>query len=238
MFCMQSLRVVCFLSLVVISASCKQKKEAESTREIVPEAIFLDYQVRGDEGSDSVSVLANYREFNEFGYGLRLDTPSKVQLDGEILEGVTLKIPGTYYEVQKAASIFSGSHRLTYTDINKNEFVEQFAYTPLVLATPVPDTLPVADLELTLQGLDSGDVVHILLTDTAYASEGIERQEAVKDGRILITAEELAELAAGPIQLELVKENIRAISTEGRVRGKLAVIYGLKREFILTRKPD
>jgi hypothetical protein len=235
---MQWPRVVCILSLVLISASCKQKKEAESTREIVPEAIFFDYQVRGDEGSDSVSVLLNYREFNEFGYGLKLDTPSKVQLDDEIIRGVTLKIPGTYYEVQKAAPGFAGTHRLKYTDIDKNEYVEQFNYTPLVLVTPVPGSLPVADLELTLEGFAKGDIIHILLTDTAYASEGIERQETVKNGRILITAEELAELEPGPVQLELVKENIRAISTEGRIRGKLAVIYGLKREFILTRNPD
>jgi hypothetical protein len=238
--CMKRWSAVFFPLVILLTMACKQRKEAESTREMIPDAVYFDYQVRGNEEDDSVTILANFREFDQYGYALKLDTPSTIRLDGDLLSGTTLKIPGTYYEVQKETVSFTGQHQLLFTDIEKKVYVEKFNFQPLTLTTPLPATLPVADLKIGLAGLDSGDIVHILLTDTAYASEGVERQDTVTNSSIMITAEELAGLSEGPVQLEIVRERVRSITKDGQVRGKLAVIYGIKREFLLShpKKPQ
>lgn len=235
---MRSERCLFFIVIALSIAACKQHKEAETTNDLPDEAIFFDYLVRADESGDSVTVLLNYREFNEFGYALKLAENASVSLDGEAIPGTTLKIPGTFYELQKPVSVFSGEHQISYTDKDKKQYVEKFIFSPLVLVTEIPASLPKADLELQFEGLKKGDMVHIVLTDTAYASEGIERTDTVKNDRIMITAEELASLAEGPVQLELVKENIRPVIRNGRIRGKFALYYGLKREFMLGGRPE
>lgn len=225
--------VVLIACLTQQLVACKQRKEAVSTREMTPDAVYFDYQVKGSEDDDRVTVLANFREFDEYGYALKLDTPSTVKFDGELMQGTTLKIPGTYYEIQKDTASFAGQHQLEFTDIERNRHVEKFNFQPLALVKPLPEKILAADLELELLGLERGDRVHILLTDTAYASEGLEREDTVLDGKILITAEELAGLAEGPVQLELVREQVRDITREGHTRGRLTIRYGIKKEFLL-----
>lgn len=228
----------CIMILLCLIVSCKQKKDAESTGQVPADVIYIDYQVRGNEGNDSVTILANFREFDEFGYALKLDTPAMVQLDDELIQGTTLKIPGTFYEVQKKLDDFSGTHKLRFTDANKKVYEEAFTYQPMVLTSALPDIVTDSVLILELQGLDSNDMVHVVLTDTAYASEGIERIDTVKNNRIIITAKELAGLANGPIQLELQREMVRPVMDRRILRGKLSIMYSLRREFTLSRRPD
>jgi hypothetical protein len=226
------------LSIVVMSSSCRSRdKRAEigSSKEIIPEAIFFDYQVTGEEDNDSITVLLQFRSWGEFGATLALDTPGRVQFDGELIKGDSTKITGAFYEIRKPLKTFNGPHNIVFTYDAGKQYREEFIFQLLKLAADIPATLRRDSLDLSLLGLDSGDVVRVVMTDTVFGSEGIDRLDTVKDGHIIITPKELKTLADGPIQLHLVKESETPVKNRSRKLGRLYMIYRLKREFLLTQ---
>ncbi|MCX6317347.1 MAG: hypothetical protein NTW29_08650 [Bacteroidetes bacterium] len=224
----------CILAVLIV-VSCKQKKEALSTNEVSPENIYYDFQVNAAEGNDSVTILANFREFDEFGYSLKLDTPSVIMFDGTNLPGTTLEIPGTFYETQRSLADFAGMHRFQFNDRGNQPFSDSFTFRPLTLTSQLPPVVTDSILVLEFEGLDTNDLIHITLTDTSYAGEGIERIDTAKNARIVISASELAGLTNGPVQLELARENVRPLLQRRRPRGKISITYRLRREFTLSR---
>jgi hypothetical protein len=214
-------------------SSCNSN-EVGSSKDVNPESIFFDYQVRGEEGNDVVTVLLQYRFAGENGTTLTLDGSSSVKLDGQLITGDSSKMTGAYYEVQKPVAEFSGKHSIVFANIDKKEYKEEFNFQPMRLLTAIPENLQRGeDLVLELGGLQAEEYVRVLLTDTAYANEGIERTDTVKNGRLIITNTELEALADGPIQLELIKERETPIKNGTKEGGRLSVSYGLKREFVL-----
>jgi len=217
-------------------AACKSEKERESTSEMEPDGIFHDYQVNANEDTDSVTVLLYFREYDEFGYGLRLDTPATILFDGQAVPAYKLEIPGSYYEVNRYAPDFAGRHSIQYTD-KRGQLAEiPFNYQPMQVVSELPAVLTSDSLLIQLSGVDSGDIVHIVLTDTTYAGEGIERLDTVYGGKILISAGELASLAPGPVQLELIRETSRELGEEGHMRGQLRTTYHIRREMTLAER--
>src|SRR5436190_21642212 len=96
-----------FLSLPFTSCNNNSVDETESIADTDPESIWFDYQVWGEEGSDSVTVKLQYR-YGEAGPTILIEKPAKVELDGKLIAGNSTKITGPYYEVQYAVSSFTG----------------------------------------------------------------------------------------------------------------------------------
>jgi uncharacterized protein (UPF0254 family) len=103
----------------------------------------------------------------------------------------------------------------------------------MLLKTELPDTVKRGKIVLQVDGLDEKEPVRIVLTDTAFASEGINRVTNIKNGQIIITKEDLKNLVNGPIQLELIKEEERPVKNRTKEGGRFSLSYGLKREFML-----
>ena len=69
------------------------------------------------------------------------------------------------------------------------------------------------------------------MVDTSFATEDVNEEIRVRKGKIDIGAEELVNLAKGPITLEIYKEEekpLKNVSTEG---GRLSIRYSLRRQF-------
>ncbi|NOT51568.1 MAG: hypothetical protein HOP10_09850 [Chitinophagaceae bacterium] len=207
--------------------------ESNDINDISSESIWFDYRITGEEGNDSVTVLLQYRLDGEFGETIVLAEPAKAELDGQIIKAGHSKMTGEYYELRQAVSAFTGKHTISFTDINKKQYKEEFTFQPFLLAGDMPDTISRAAMIFQLQGLAPGGYVRILMTDTAFASEGIDRIDKIRDGQIIITESELSGLANGPIHLELIREDEKPVKNGTDEGGRIAISYGIKREFIL-----
>lgn len=204
-----------------------------TTKSVDTKSIWFDYRVTGDEESGDIIIKLQYRLDGPSGNSLFLAEPSKVEFDGESINPDSSKMSGAYYEIIRPAADFEGNHIIVFTDINGKEYKEEFSFQPVSLNTELPEIVERDDLVLEFDGLNSGDYITIMLNDTAAFSEGVNRVDTVKDGRIIIKRYELEELADGPIRLDILKERERRVKSRTATGGKLAVSYTLKREFEL-----
>ncbi len=205
--------------------------------DIKPAEIYFDYQVWGAEGDDDISVLLQYRLEDAGGSTLVLDEPAKVELDGQEIKVDSSKMTGAYYEVLKPLKEFTGKHDIVFTDLNKKQYREEFSFQPISLLTKVPEIVQRRNLNFQLDGLDSVDYVRVLLNDTSFTSEGINRIDTVKNGLIILTKNDLKKVVNGPVYLELYKEENKPVKNGTIAGGQLSVSYGLRREFVLKDAP-
>lgn len=226
------LPAVSAVALLLLITGCVSKdKQAGSNQ------LFFDYTITGEEENDSVTVMLQYRE-EEAGEVVSIEGLGKVTLDSIPLLAESTKVTGAYYEVQLPLAEFTGSHTIIYTSIDNKQYKEQFNFQPLILLTEIPETVPRGDLELELGGLEEGDLVRVLLTDTLFGSEGIDRLDTVTGNSVFISREDMEELTDGPIQLQLVKESETQAKNATRKGGRVYMSYKLKREFILAKEPE
>jgi hypothetical protein len=215
-----------------IISSCTSN-EIGSSKDVNPETIYFDYKVWGDETSDDMTIMLQYRFAGANGTTLWLDEPSKVEVDGVPIAADSSKMTGAFYELVKPAKDFTGNHSIIFTDINKKQYKEEFSFQPIQLRAQPAATVKRADLVFELEGLDPEDRVRVVLTDTSFTSEGINRVDTVKNGRIVISAKDLETVANGPVHLELIKEDEKKIKNSTREGGIISITYGLKRDFKL-----
>jgi hypothetical protein len=224
--------VMFFILPFFFAASCSNEENG-NRKDINPESIYFDYKIWGQEGYDNVIVKLQYRYGGENGESILLEKSSKVELDGEVLKADSAKMTGVYYEIQKPIVTFSGKHTITFTGSNNNKYKEVFDFQPISLTKPLPAVIKRKDLIFEFKGISTDDLVRVLMTDTAFFSEEVNRVDSVKNGRLYILKEELTGLKNGPIYLEITKEYEREISKGTSEGGRLSISYGLKREFIL-----
>lgn len=226
---------------LVLLFSCKSEDKPDvmvGSSEADPEFIYFDYQVKGEETNDSVTILLQFRQDYANGRTLKLDPPSQVTLDGEVLKADSTKITGAFYEIQKQVDSFPGAHTIVFTGVNKTRYKETFYFQPMQLLTSLPETIPAEDLWLELSGIGPDEKVRLVLTDTVFGSEGIDRLDSLSGNRLLISREDLASLAPGPVQLFLVKETNQPIKNGTYSGGNIFSSFELRREFILTKPID
>lgn len=207
--------------------------EIGNSKDVNPDAVFFDYEVWAEEGKEDVTVNIQYRMGGKNGTTLILDEPSKVTLDGEQLKVDSAKVTGAYYEVQKPFTSFAGKHMITFTDLNKKEYNEEFEFKPFILEPNVPSTLNRGDLVFKFKGLDPVDYLSVILTDTSFTSADINDVDTVRNGRLVIKADRLSALINGPINLQFFKEETLPLKKPTKEGGKFIITYGLKRYFEL-----
>lgn len=226
------LKDIC-LGSVILLASCSSN-EISSIKDVNPDAVYFDYQVWAEEGKDDATINLQYRMGGKNGTTLVLDEPSKVSLDSEQLNVDSATLTGAYYEVQRPIVSFTGKHTITFTDLNKKEYKEEFEFTPFTLEPDVPATVVRGDLVFNFKGLDPIDYLSVILTDTSFTSKDINDIDTVKNGRLVITADRLSALTNGPINLQFIRELDKPVKNGTKEGGRLYISYGLKREFELT----
>lgn len=224
-----------FLSILAVSfffISCTSN-EIGSGKDVNPNAIYFDYRIWGNEGDDAITVMLQYRFGGSNGTTLVLEDPSKVELDGKQIMTDSSKMTGAFYEMVKPVKEFTGKHSIVFTDINQKQYKEEFNFQPIALRTTFPKEINRDELVFELDGLDPIDYVRVLLNDTSFASEGINRVDTVRNGRVVINKKDLETVVNGPVHLELYKEVDRLVKNGTDEGGKLSITYGVKREFVL-----
>ncbi len=226
-------------SLFLISASAFlllsacTSNEIGKGKDVNPESIYFDYKVWGDEDNGLITVRLQYRFAGKNGTTLLLEDPSKAEFDGMELKADSSKMNGAYYEVSKPVKDFGGNHSIVFTNVNNKQYKEEFKFQPLMLKTKVPSVVNRGDLVFELDGVEPEDRIRVMLSDTVAFSEGISRFDTVRNGRIVITKEQLSKLADGPVHLELSREDEKKIKNGTPEGGRIAMSYWLRREFEL-----
>ena len=227
--------LILFLSFIVfvfVFTSCGSN-EVGNSKDVNPESIYFDYKVWGDEGNDDATVMLQYKFAGRNGTTLVLDEPSKVELDGQEIKVDSSKMTGAFYEVIKPLKDFIGKHNIVFTNLENKQYQEEFNFRPISLRTKIPAEIKRGDLAFDLDGLEPMDYVRVLLTDTSFASDDINWIDTVRNGRVVITKEDLKRVVNGPVHLELIKEIDKPVKNGTREGGQFSFSYGLKREFVL-----
>lgn len=217
-----------FIILWLSFWGCNNKKDKQYAMN--PDELWFDYQVTGKEGNDNLTIMLQYKYGGEDGTAV---AAGKVLLDGEIFPADSAAMTGIFYELHKPIASFSGNHTLLFTGINKKQYKDSFNFRPLLLVKSLTDTLQRNDLVFNLVGLDKEDYISVLLTDTSFINNGINRVDKLIDGNLYISKTDLESLANGPVQLELVREQERMLKKGTKEIGRLLITYSLKREFFL-----
>jgi len=221
-----------FAAVIFSLFSCSSN-EIGSSKDVNPETIWFDYQVWGEEGHDSMTVLLQYRFAGENGTTLVLDEPSKVELDGELIKTDSSKMTGAFYEMVKPVKEFAGKHEITFTNTDQKKYTEEFDFQPISLLTEIPNEIERGDLVFELDGLKPEDHVRVVMTDTSFASEEINRIDTIMNGRLLISKNDLETIVSGPVHLAIYKEYEKPVKNGTSEGGRLSFSYALKRDFVL-----
>ena len=226
------LSVLILCSVVAFVVACTSN-EIGNSKDVNPEAVYLDYEVLSGENSEEVTVNLQFRMGGANGTTLVLDEPSKVTLDGEQLSLDSAKLMGAYYEIQKNRTTFNGKHIITFTDLNGKEFQEEFEFSPFTMDPDVPATLTRGDLVFNFKGLEPVEYITVLMTDTSFGSSDINELDTVRDGKLVIKADRLNTVVNGPINLQFYREITRRLKNGTKEGGRILLTYTLKREFEL-----
>ena len=208
-------------------------KNADKNIAVDPDSIYFDYTITGQEGDDNLTVMLQYKDGDEEGKAFAIEEPGKILLDGELIPGDSTKRTGPFYEVNKPIAGFAGKHSIVFISPNNQEYKEEFEFQPLSLITIIPDSLQRDSLVFEFEGLESEDYIRVVLTDTVFENDGINRVDTVINGRLIILKNDLESLENGPVQLEFIREYERPVKNGTEQGGRLRITYGLKREFIL-----
>lgn len=230
-------RVVGFLGLLticlpVILISCKNKDKKLPDKNIA-DNIYFDYKISAEEGYDNLTVLLKFRDGGNTGQAFIPAELDKVKLDDEILLPDSSKLDGVFYEIQKPINAFSGKHYITFSTIDGKDFKEEINFSPMSLTTAIPETINREDLVLDFAGLENEDYVRIILTDTSFFNDGINRIDVVLNNQMILSKKDLDNLSDGAILLEFIREFERPIKNAGEAGGRVSINYTLRRSFNL-----
>ncbi len=219
------------LSSLLIFFGCRNQDRRIETPDA--EHIYLDYRISGEEGYDKLTIVARFLVGGKNGESIFLDSPSKIELDGEVMPSDSSAMTGFFYELNKGIGEFSGKHEFVFTEPDGQKHRQTFRFHPMTLRNSPPDTLTRSELVFELAGVEEEDFVRVLMTDTAAFNEGMDRLDTVRNGRLILRPEDLAEVANGPVTLELINERDESIREGEHTRGKLHIYYRIRRSFFL-----
>ena len=214
------------LSGCVDNKSVKKKKAN-------PGDIYFDYRVWGNEENSDIVVRLQYFLENGDENTVLLQHPSKVEFDGEVLPVDSSRRNGYYYEATIPLENFAGKHTIVFTDRNEKQYREEFEFSIISLKTEIPAVVSRKELVLGLNGINPGEIIRVLLTDTAFYSRGIDRIDTIRNDSIIITPRDLENLKNGPVYLEIYKDDEWPLKETTKGRGRISLSYGLKRVFEL-----
>lgn len=227
----KTLPVIFFVGVCIVF-SCNNN-QAENDEVINPEALFFDYKIIGAEGDDNLTVMLQYKIGSIEGDAITIEKQGKVLLDGERLHADSAGLTGTFYELYKPIAAFTGKHRIDFFPDQQNKYTEEFDFKPFSLISPIHNKYSRNDLVFDFNELKNGEIVRILMTDTSFASDDINRLDTVKNGQIIVTGKELENLVNGPVQLEFINEYEKTINKGIKTRGRLSIAYSIRRNFLL-----
>ncbi|HKZ68363.1 MAG TPA: hypothetical protein VJ111_18475 [Chitinophagaceae bacterium] len=221
--------IILFTSFFLLSGCA----DNDTVKKVDPDAIYFDYRVWGDEENSAVTVRLQYFLSKENKNTVLLQHPGKVEFDGEVLPADSSRMNGYYYEARVPLENFAGKHSIVFSDHHEKKYTEEFEFSIISLKTEIPAVVSRKKLVLELNGINPGEIVRILLTDTSFYNRDIDRVDTLWNDSIIITPGDLENLKNGPVYLEIYKENEWPLKETTKGGGRISLSYGLKRVFEL-----
>lgn len=219
------------VTLILVLFGCKSKDNQKENIDF--NHIYFDYKIAAEEGYDNLTVILKYRDGSKTGDAFTPSILKSVSLDDEVLIPDSSRMNGVYYEIQKPIGTFSGKHIITFTTLNDTEIKEEINFSPMILLTEIPENIHREDLVLNFSGLENEDYVRLLLTDTSFFNDGINRIDTVRNNQLIISKKDLENLANGTILMEFIREFERPVNESSKAGGRLRINYTLRRSFNL-----
>jgi len=228
---MRVFRLFFLFAAVSLMAGCEMpgSRSKES-----PGSTYLDYKIWGSENDDQVTILLQFLDGGIYGNTILLEPPAEVLLDGRPLTADSSRMTGAFYEARSDIDGFLGEHEILFRDKDGREYRESFFFKRIEMVSELPAQADRGDIMIELDGLEQVDYVRLLLTDTAFHSLGINRLDTVRNGRMLISRQDLANMVSGPVHMELIWESEKMVKNMPEAGGKISISYGLSREFLLV----
>ena len=208
--------------LIVLFAGCANDKQEQQAADNTP--LYLDCRVTGEEGKEAVTVFMQFRAGDRNGAGVVLKDGAKVELDGIALTADSAGKSGTFYEVHYRLGEFSGIHSILYTDAAGKTYQQEFSFEPFTLQDSAFKQSRSSPLIFSLQGLDSVQPIHTIITDTAFSNNDINEIDTALNGTLTINTSKLRQLKSGPVALQLIRNTVKFFNVEG-FRGRIATSY-------------
>ena len=229
---MKGILIGAWIGGLALLAGCSDA-EIGSSRDVAHDAIYFDYAVDGEEGGN-ITCKLQYKFAGKNGTSLVLDSPSRVLLDGKMLQADSAKYSGAFYEITMPASEFAGDHSIAFTGVNGKLYEEKFQFMPISLKAPLDSVLERKEFTLELSNVKQGSVpFRLVLTDTSFNQNWFNDMVMARNGKILITQAMINRLRPGPVGLELYWEEERPLQQPSKEGGRFTINYALKREAML-----
>lgn len=222
--------ICCFWLLLVVSCKNEDKQLPDEKR---TDALYFDYSISAAEDREMVSCLFQFREAGANGDPVTLSDKVILRFDGKEVPADSARMAGTFYELLVPLSQFAGKHTILFRAPSGREYEETFTFQPFALQGPADQTISRNQFELQLSGVKNSEPLGVILTDTSFLSNDLNRLDTAKNGRLQIAPQNLAEVKNGPVILQLFKNEELKLKDAPRQGGRLLISYALQRELFL-----
>src|SRR5699024_3246876 len=108
---------------------------------------------------------------------------AKVFLDDVLLTADSARESGAFYEAQLPVEDFTGRHTIRYIDEAQKEHQEEFSFEPFQVSD-LEDVVSRKDLVLPLEGVKNGDLLRVVMIDTAIDGEGVNEIDTIQNNQL------------------------------------------------------
>ena len=214
-----------FTCILITFASCDS--EIGNIKDVNPETVYTNYRVTYEAGDSIVLIRAQFTFAGPNGTTLVLNTPAKIELDGDSIPVDSTTGGGAFYEAKKPVTTFNGTHTLVFTGFNGTKYSQPFTFNAAILATKIPSLIPREALPLGFNGIRDHDSIHLRITDTSGASNGIDTMLLVTHNTAFVAKAVLQRLHPGRLTIRLDKEENLPMPNTTKQGGEFAVLQTL-----------
>lgn len=221
-----------FLLFIAAGLLACQSPEAEKKTSRKP-PVNLALRIWGEEGREFFHCLAQVQSMEPDAAQGKLSTGETLTVDGIRLLPDSARYSGVFYQADLPIGQFAGEHTVSFTTSDGRTHSGKFDFTPFSLELDTGLALTADEMKFQLLNFPEGEnQVHLLITDTAYATDDINTFLPIKDGRLDVSPVLLSGIKRGPVIMQIIFETEKSLSL-GKDRVKLLVSYSLSREIIL-----
>jgi len=227
---------ICLAALVIVSMASCEDVEIGNSKDVNPDAIFMQYDINGEEGGEG-HFMARFRFAGAKGTTLVLNDSSHFSFDGkQIVVDTTSGSLGAYYGLPITAG--DAVHTADFTDSRGKLYSNKIQFKPFSLLNNLQEPIGGADLNLSFKGLSDGDKIMLAISDTSSLENfrDIDTTITVKNNRIIIPQKQLQNLSPGPITIDVSKEEKTSLQNKTPEGGELTTSYRLQRKDATLKK--
>lgn len=210
-----------FIPVVVLSFlfSCASTEIANS-EDVKQSKIYQSYYVIYDNQKEMVNAEAMFRFGGSGGTTLKLNEPSKVFVNNNLMEGDDRLFRGMVYSYDNL-DINTKSFKFQFIDTDKNEYINTHTIVPIQLQAPdtISKTTPVS---ITWEGEPTGEAETVIIEITDNADNKAVISTKLKQvNTIKIQPNDLTKLQTGVANIQVIREKDVQLQNAAEIGGIL-----------------